>query len=97
MDIPADLLPDVYLWVSSLLCLVLISGALLTAPWSKIVDNEAQHIFLGAIVALSLLWIMRGGIQQGLNFHLLGMTPVSYTHLRAHETKTRISVGLVWV
>ena len=31
------------------------SAALLSAPWSKIRDNEAQHIFLGLIVALSLV------------------------------------------
>ncbi len=48
--------------------------ALLSAPWSKIRDNEAQHIFLGSVVMLSLLWVMRGGIQDGLSFHLLGMT-----------------------
>lgn len=74
MDIPASLFPDMYLWVSGVLCALLMLTALLTAPWSKIRDNEAQHIFLGAIVMLSLLWVMRGGIQDGLSFHLLGMT-----------------------
>ena len=74
MDIPANLLPDAYLWSSAVLCLLLIFTVLLTASWSKIRDNEAQHIFLGAIVMLSLLWVMRGGIQDGLSFHLLGMT-----------------------
>ena len=74
MDIPASLLPDLYLWSSGLLCVLLMFTALLTAPWSKIRDNEAQHIFLGTIVMLSLLWVMRGGIQDGLSFHLLGMT-----------------------
>ena len=57
-----------------MLYLALLAAALVTAPWSKIRDNEAQHIFLGSIVALSLLWVMRGGIQDGLSFHLLGMT-----------------------
>lgn len=74
MDIPADLLPQAYLWVGGGLYLLLIFAALVTAPWSKIFDNEAQHVFLGAIVALSLVWVMRGGIQPGLSFHLLGMT-----------------------
>ena len=74
MDIPASLFPDRYLWGSGVLCVLLVLTALLTAPWSKIRDNEAQHIFLGAIVMLSLLWVMRGGIQDGLSFHLLGMT-----------------------
>ena len=74
MDIPADLLPDIYLWIAGLICGLLIFVALLIAPWSKIRDNEAQHIFLGTVVMLSLLWVMRGGIQDGLSFHLLGMT-----------------------
>lgn len=74
MDIPANLMPSVYLWVAALPALLMIVAALLTAPWSKIRDNEAQHIYLGAIVALTLLWVLRGGIQDGLSFHLLGMT-----------------------
>ena len=32
--------------------------------------------------------------RQGIAFDRL--EPVSYTHLRAHETKTRISCGGVW-
>ena len=74
MDIPADLLPQSYLWSGALLYLLLMLAALVSAPWRKIGDNEAQHVFLGTIVALSLIWVMRGGIQQGLSFHLLGMT-----------------------
>lgn len=74
MDIPANLMPPSYLWTGALLALLVIVAALLTAPWSKIRDNEAQHIYLGAIVALTLLWVMKGGIQEGLSFHLLGMT-----------------------
>ena len=74
MDIPANLLPPGYLWTGGVLYALLILTALLSAPWSKIRDNEAQHIFLGMIVALSLVWVMRGGIQDGLGFHLLGMT-----------------------
>jgi len=74
LDIPAELLPPVYLWTAWLLYGLLMFTALATAPWTKIRDNEAQHIFLGTVVVLSLLWVMRGGIQDGLSFHLLGMT-----------------------
>jgi uncharacterized membrane protein len=74
MDIPANLLPAAWLWAGGLLYALLMMAALASAPWRKIGDNEAQHIFLGAIVMLSLLWVMRGGIQDGLGFHLLGMT-----------------------
>jgi uncharacterized membrane protein len=65
LDIPANLFPDTYLWSCGVLCVLLMLAALLTAPWSKIRDSEAQHIFLGTIVMLSLLWVMRGGIQDG--------------------------------
>jgi hypothetical protein len=74
LDIPANLLPHNYLWIAALCYALLMLVVLLSAPWSKIRDNEAQHIFLGTIVMLSLLWVMRGGIQDGLGFHLLGMT-----------------------
>lgn len=74
MDIPANLLPQPYLWAAAGLYALLMLAALLSAPWSKIRDNEAQHIFLGTVVMLSLLWVLRGGIQDGLSFHLLGMT-----------------------
>ncbi len=74
LDIPANLLPEMYLWIAAVFYAVLMLVALLLAPWAKIRDNEAQHIFLGTIVMLSLLWVMRGGIQDGLGFHLLGMT-----------------------
>lgn len=74
MDIPANLFPEAYLWVGGVLSALLILAALFCAPWSKIRDGEAQHIFFGTVVMLSLLWVMRGGIQDGLGFHLLGMT-----------------------
>ncbi len=74
MDIPANLMPAAYLWTGGLSYALLMIVALVTATWSKIRDNEAQHIFLGAVVALSLLWAVRGGVQPGLGFHLLGMT-----------------------
>lgn len=74
MDIPANLFPEVYLWVAGVLSGLLMLAALLWAPWSKIRDSEAQHVFFGTVVMLSLLWMMRGGIQDGLGFHLLGMT-----------------------
>ena len=67
------LLPT-YLWSGAIAYLLLLGVAAATAPWFKIRDNEAQHIFLGTVVMLCLLWVMRGGIQEGLSFHLLGMT-----------------------
>ena len=74
MDIPADLLPHGYLWLAACLYIPLLLLALLSAPWSKITDNEASHVYFGAIVMLIVLWMLRGGIQPGLDYHLLGVT-----------------------
>ena len=74
MDIPAGLLPDACLWLAAVLYAPLLLLALLSAPWSKIADNEASNVYFGAIVALIVLWVLRGGIQLGLDYHLLGVT-----------------------
>jgi uncharacterized membrane protein len=74
MDIPAGLLPGSYLWSAALLYGLLLVLALLTAPWSKIRDSEAQQVYFGAMLTVLVLWIMRGGIQRGLDYHLLGVT-----------------------
>jgi uncharacterized membrane protein len=74
VDIPAGLLPDACLWLAALLYAPLLLFALLSAPWSKIADNEASNVYFGAIVALIVLWVLRGGIQPGLDYHLLGVT-----------------------
>ena len=74
LDIPANLMPEYFLWGGGVLTLLISFLALYTAPWGKLRDSEAQHIYFAAIVVLSLLWVLRGGIQEGLSFHLLGMT-----------------------
>ena len=74
MDIPADLLPGISLWLAALVYAVLLMAALLTAPWPKLLDKEASNIYFGAIAMVSVLWILRAGIEPGFNYHLLGVT-----------------------
>lgn len=74
MDIPANLLPGSYLWSTAAIYVLFLVVALLTAPWSKIIDNEASHVYFGAIILLLMLWVLRGGIQRGFDYHLLGVT-----------------------
>lgn len=76
MEIPDGLITPVYAWISGFLYASLLLFALLTAPWSKIRDNEAQHVFLGTIFMVSVLWRMQGGIQPGLDIHLLCITTI---------------------
>ena len=74
MDIPASLLPGSYLLSSFVIYVLIMMLALVTAPWTKIIGNEASHVYFGAIFALIMLWLLRGGIQPGLDYHLLGVT-----------------------
>ena len=77
MDIPAGLLPGSYLLSAAVLYVSLLLLALLTAPWTKIRDSAAQQVYFGAMVTVLVLWIMRGGIQPGLDYHLLGVTALT--------------------
>lgn len=74
MDIPADLLPASLLWASALLYGLLLLGALLSAPWSKLSDNEASNVYFAAVAVVCVLWTMHAGIAPGHNYHLLGVT-----------------------
>jgi len=74
MDIPADLLPGTSLWLAALVYAVLLMAALLTAPWPKLLDKVASNIYFGAVAMVSVLWILRAGIEPGFNYHLLGVT-----------------------
>jgi uncharacterized membrane protein len=74
MDIPAGLLPASILWGAALLYSLLLAGTLLTAPWSKLSDNEASHVYFAAVAVVCVLWTLRAGIAPGHNYHLLGVT-----------------------
>jgi uncharacterized membrane protein len=74
MDIPAGLLPASILWGAALLYSLLLAGTLLTAPWSKLSDNEASHVYFAAVAVMAVLWTLRAGIAPGHNYHLLGVT-----------------------
>jgi uncharacterized membrane protein len=74
MDIPAGLLPPSVLWSAGILYSLLLVSALLTAPWSKLSDNEASHVYFGAVAVVCILWTLRAGIAPGHNYHLLGVS-----------------------
>ncbi|MGB5338187.1 MAG: energy-coupling factor ABC transporter permease [Gammaproteobacteria bacterium] len=74
MDIPAGLLPAASLWLAAVIYAMLLTAALVTAPWSKLADTEAINIYFGSVAAVTVLWVMRAGIEPGYNYHLLGIT-----------------------
>jgi uncharacterized membrane protein len=73
MTLPATL-PELWQWLAHALLAAVVALAAWRAPWARLRSNEASHVFLGAIVALSLLWTMSGKLGTTVQFHLLGAT-----------------------
>ncbi len=74
MNVPVDLLPSGLLLTANCLVVLLLVVALWLAPWRQFRAGNAQHVFLGAVVALLLLWRFDVGVTPGLGFHFLGVT-----------------------
>jgi len=76
-DTASSLFP---LWVDtvgglgSALCLLL---ALWRLPLAWLRQTRNQHLWLGATVAVLLLWAFRAGISPGLSIHFLGVTSLT--------------------
>ncbi|MDD5297859.1 MAG: energy-coupling factor ABC transporter permease [Rhodocyclaceae bacterium] len=72
MNFPEGLLPPVW-YVGAFLPLALVwLWCLRHLPWQRLKDPDIHHVWMGAIVALVLIWSLRAGVRPGLNFHLLG-------------------------
>jgi uncharacterized membrane protein len=75
MNIHDSLLPSDVLWFAYFVWLLVLLQALRAAPWKLFLASaKLQHVFLGASVALVLMWTFEVGVRPALGFHLLGAT-----------------------
>ncbi|MCB5186608.1 energy-coupling factor ABC transporter permease [Methylobacillus caricis] len=74
MNLPDYLIPAAWQWPANILALVLLAYAVTKAPWKHLADPGLQHVFLGSIVTLLVIWNIKAGIKPGLDIHLLGAT-----------------------
>ncbi|MET0104022.1 MAG: energy-coupling factor ABC transporter permease [Sedimenticola sp.] len=63
-------------WIGALYGLALFY-ALRMASWRRMLEREQWHVFLGACVALLVLWSVSAQVNSGLSFHLLGATTIT--------------------
>jgi uncharacterized membrane protein len=77
MEIDGNLLSGTQLWWMAALYALALFSAFRLAPWRRLLQAEQLHVFLGSVVALIVLWHLRGQIQPGLSFHLLGLTTIT--------------------
>ncbi|NJN47622.1 MAG: molecular chaperone DnaJ [Candidatus Competibacteraceae bacterium] len=73
MHIPIALIPNSLL-IFTFLCWLLVIGVALRHINSKTLSAGFIHVFLGAVVALLLLWRFDVSVTPGLGFHFLGVT-----------------------
>ena len=74
MNLSYSLLPHALYWATHVIYAVALGAALYLAPWKRMAKSENHHVFLGACVALLVMWQMKAGILPGLDYHLLGGT-----------------------
>ncbi|MFP4155079.1 MAG: energy-coupling factor ABC transporter permease [Halothiobacillaceae bacterium] len=78
MNLPDGLLPPVLVWGGFLLLLPVLGLAIRHAPWRALVARpERVSLFLGATLALVLLWSLRADVTPGLSLHFLGITALT--------------------
>lgn len=74
MHIPDNLLPPELLAAAHILWLLILGVAVWRLRWEQLRASREQNVFLGAVVALLLLWSLNAGVTPGLGFHFLGVT-----------------------
>ncbi|MDO6461761.1 hypothetical protein Q4485_13705 [Granulosicoccaceae sp. 1_MG-2023] len=74
MNVLPGVLPSAVMWAAGLLFVLLMAQAARTAPWYKILDNESSHVFLGSVLLVGIIWLVRSSVFNGINFHLLAST-----------------------
>jgi uncharacterized membrane protein len=74
VSIPAELLSRGSVWFTVAALALLLTFAAWRSPWRRLADNEQSHVWLGAIIALALLWSIAGGVGASVRIHLLGAT-----------------------
>jgi uncharacterized membrane protein len=77
MELTGELFSGALVWWLAGLYGVTLFTALRLAPWGRLARKGQLHVFLGAIVALIVLWHIRAHLQPGISFHLLGVTVIT--------------------
>lgn len=70
-------IPPALSWSTLVAALICLLAAIRYAPWRRLAARDLQHVYLGAMVVVLLLWSMRAGLSIGLAIHLLGMTALT--------------------
>lgn len=73
MHFPDDLFPAAWQWLGWILALAGLGWAVRGAPWKRYSESERTHLFMGAMVAVAVLWQIKAGVRPGLDLHISGL------------------------
>jgi uncharacterized membrane protein len=77
MELSGSLFHPAWLVLFAVLVALALFYALRWADWGRLKDARQQHVWLGTIVFLFVLWHMRVELQPGFFWHLSGMVVVT--------------------
>lgn len=77
MEFSGDLFPTSWIWFFAAGYAWVISRALRWADWARLRYPDQLNVWLGAVVALLLLWTLRTDIQPGFSWHLSAMVTLT--------------------
>lgn len=72
MNFPEGLFPSAWQWTGHGLFVLVLAWCAMAAPWHRFKDTRQQHVWLGTMVFLLLLWTLRTGVRPGLGVHFIG-------------------------
>jgi uncharacterized membrane protein len=73
MDPTTSPLPFALVAAGWLLAAPLVAHAVRAAPWRRVVEGDAVHVWYGGVFCLVVLWSIRATIGDAFTFHLLGV------------------------
>ncbi|WP_434628971.1 energy-coupling factor ABC transporter permease [Chromobacterium sp. CV08] len=71
MDLSASIFGGSLPWFANAAALAVLAFAARKVAWRRL-DASALNAWMGACVLDAAMWLLRGGLQPGLSFHLLG-------------------------
>jgi uncharacterized membrane protein len=77
MELSGELFTNTWLLGFAALYAFALIKALRWADWGRLAQQAQLHVFLGACVALMLLWTLRTEIQPGFSWHLSGLVSLT--------------------
>jgi uncharacterized membrane protein len=99
MNYSYGLLPESWLWTSTVLYTIAMLTAIVTTRWRDYLEQpEKAHVLLGSTVALILMWKITTTHLPGLEYHYLGATLMTlmFGWQRALLVISLVLLGLIY-